>query len=199
MTLLGLDFDNTLVRYDNLFHQLALEKGLISQSVPPNKTLIRNHLRLLGKEKEFTLLQGEVYGCRILEASATSGLYNALKELKTKSVPMVIISHKTQKPYTGPAHDLHKSALGWLEKNNFFSTDGLNFSDNQVYFEPTKEKKISRIIDLGVTHYVDDLPEILEMIPSSISKYLFDPFRLHSECNLSSFHKWESFIELFEK
>ena len=29
MTLLGLDFDNTLVRYDKLFHQLAVEKGLI--------------------------------------------------------------------------------------------------------------------------------------------------------------------------
>ena len=29
MTLLGLDFDNTLVRYDKLFHQLAVEKGLL--------------------------------------------------------------------------------------------------------------------------------------------------------------------------
>ena len=29
MTLLGLDFDNTLVRYDKLFHKIALEKGLI--------------------------------------------------------------------------------------------------------------------------------------------------------------------------
>ena len=33
MTLLGLDFDNTLVRYDNLFHKLALEKGLINDEV----------------------------------------------------------------------------------------------------------------------------------------------------------------------
>ena len=29
MTLLGLDFDNTLVHYDELFHQLAVERKLI--------------------------------------------------------------------------------------------------------------------------------------------------------------------------
>ena len=33
MTLLGLDFDNTLVCYDKLFHKLALEKGLIDKSI----------------------------------------------------------------------------------------------------------------------------------------------------------------------
>ena len=37
MTLLGLDFDNTLVRYDKLFHKLALEKNLIEQEIPANK------------------------------------------------------------------------------------------------------------------------------------------------------------------
>ena len=31
MTLLGLDFDNTLVRYDKLFYKVALEKGLIEE------------------------------------------------------------------------------------------------------------------------------------------------------------------------
>ena len=32
MIKIGLDFDNTLVRYDNLFHRLAVEKGFINQS-----------------------------------------------------------------------------------------------------------------------------------------------------------------------
>ena len=74
MTLLGLDFDNTLVRYDKLFHQLALEKNLIEQIVPANKTAIRDYLREQGKEEQFTLLQGEVYGPRILEAEPAEGI-----------------------------------------------------------------------------------------------------------------------------
>ena len=44
MTLLGLDFDNTIVRYDNLFHKLAIEKGLIEQSVPRDKKAIRDYI-----------------------------------------------------------------------------------------------------------------------------------------------------------
>ena len=73
MTLLGLDFDNTLVRYDKLFHQLALEKGLIKKSLPTDKTAIRDYLRSQGQDEQFTLLQGEVYGLRILEAEPAKG------------------------------------------------------------------------------------------------------------------------------
>ena len=65
MTLLGLDFDNTLVRYDKLFHQLAVEKKLIKETFPCDKIAIRNFLRNEGKDENFTLLQGEVYGLRI--------------------------------------------------------------------------------------------------------------------------------------
>ena len=65
MVLLGLDFDNTLVSYDKLFHKLALEKELIDEKVPANKMSIREDLRERGKDEFFTLLQGEVYGLRI--------------------------------------------------------------------------------------------------------------------------------------
>ena len=53
--------------------------------------------------------------------------------------------------------------------------DGLNLKENQIYFEITKEEKIDRIMANGCTHYVDDLPEILEMIPNGIKKILFSP------------------------
>ena len=62
MTLIGLDFDNTLVCYDKLFHKTALERGLIDKSIPRNKIAIRDYLRSKDKDEEFTLLQGEIYG-----------------------------------------------------------------------------------------------------------------------------------------
>ena len=68
MSRLGLDFDNTLVRYDKLFHQLAIEKGLIEKTLPADKTTIRDYLRGQGRDEQFTMLQGEVYGLRILES-----------------------------------------------------------------------------------------------------------------------------------
>ena len=69
MKILGIDFDNTIVKYDNLFHKIALEKGLIDTSAGKRKKEIRDYLRSRNKGGEFTLLQGEVYGLRITVCS----------------------------------------------------------------------------------------------------------------------------------
>jgi len=42
---IGIDFDNTIVSYDTLFHRVALERGLIPISVPANKISVREYLR----------------------------------------------------------------------------------------------------------------------------------------------------------
>ena len=168
MSRLGLDFDNTLVRYDKLFHQLAIEKGLIEKTLPADKTTIRDYLRGQGRDEQFTMLQGEVYGLRILEAEPAEDMLKALGEMHQRGVSMVLVSHKTRRPYKGPAYDLHKATWGWLEKHDFFDPDGLGWSREQVFLEESKQAKVARIEALGCTHYVDDLPEILEMLPSSI-------------------------------
>ena len=174
MKLLGLDFDNTLVRYDNLFHQLALEKSLITDSVPAEKTAIRDYLRNQGQDEKFTLLQGEVYGLRILEAEPAKGMLKALGELHQRGVPMVLVSHKTRTPYKGPAYDLHQGALQWLEKYGFFDHQKLDWKQDQVFFEESKQAKVLRISELNCTHYVDDLHEILNSLPSNVSKIWYN-------------------------
>ena len=174
MTLLGLDFDNTLVRYDKLFHQLALEKDLIEKSLPADKTTIRDYLRSQGKDEQFTLLQGEVYGLRILEAEPSEGMFETLRELKQKGIRMKLISHKTKAPYKGPAYNLRDAAIQWLEKQRFFEQNGLNWSINDIYFEETKEEKVKRIQTLQCDFYVDDLEEILELLPKKIRKILYN-------------------------
>ena len=37
MKVLGIDFDNTIIKYDELFHRIAYEKGLIPQDIPIQK------------------------------------------------------------------------------------------------------------------------------------------------------------------
>ncbi len=175
MTLLGLDFDNTLVQYDKLFHQLALEKGLIEPSVSVNKIAIRDYLRSQDQDEQFTLLQGEVYGLRILEAEPSEGILDVLAYLHQQSVPMVLVSHKTCTPYKGPKYDLRKAALNWLEKYNFFEESFLDWGSSNVYFEDTKSSKIARISNLRCTHYLDDLPDILEKLDSSVYGIWYNP------------------------
>jgi len=173
--MLGLDFDNTLVRYDTLFHQLALEKNLIDSSVAPDKITIRDYLRAKGQEEDFTLLQGEVYGRRILEASPAEGMLEALIKIKELNIPIVIVSHKTRYPYKGERYDLHLSALKWLREYGFFELNGIGMQEDQVYFETTKEKKATRVRSLGCNYFLDDLPEILALLHHEITSILYDP------------------------
>lgn len=173
--LLGLDFDNTLIRYDHLFHRVALEQALIPAHIAPQKNAVRDHLRSVGREDDWTRLQGEVYGTRILEAEAQDGMQTALTLLAARGIAMRIVSHKTRQPYLGPACDLHAAARQWLQQHDFYAAQGLAWKEDQVFFELSKPAKIARIVALGCTHYVDDLPEILEMLPNHIEKIYFAP------------------------
>jgi hypothetical protein len=172
---LGLDFDNTLISYDRLFRRVALDKALIPEGTPPEKNAVRDYLRQQGIEDEWTRLQGEVYGGRILEAEPYPGMQAALKGLADSQIPMYIVSHKTRTPFLGEPWDLHAAARSWLTKQGFHDVAGLGWSEDQVFFELTKEAKAARIVALGCTHYVDDLPEILAMLPDHIEKILFAP------------------------
>ena len=172
---LGIDFDNTIIKYDELFHKIACEKGLISAELPKQKNAVRDYLRESGVEDEWTIIQGEVYGERIKEAVPFSGILETLQKLNAKQIPINIVSHKTREPYLGPKRDLHAAALSWLKLNGIIDAEGLSVKADQVFFDVTKEAKINRIVQIGCTHYVDDLPEILEMIPEGINKILFSP------------------------
>ena len=181
MIKLGLDFDNTLIVYDALFKKAALEKNLIPNDFPESKNLIRNHLRQRNKEKYFTIIQGEVYGSRISEASQATGMFEALKNIQDVEIELFIVSHKTKTPYEGPKYDLRSAALSWLEKNLFFEISGINIPRENVYFESNKENKIKKIETLGCTHFIDDLPEILQMINPNIKRVLYDPLDNYSQ------------------
>ena len=170
---LGLDFDNTLISYDQLFRRVALDKALIPEATPPQKNAVRDYLREQGIEDEWTRLQGEVYGSRILEAEPYPGMQAALKGLSDRQIPMCIVSHKTHTPFLGEPWDLHAAARSWLEQQGFHDPNRMGWSEDQVFFELTKEAKVARIVALGCTHYVDDLPDILVMLPDKVEKILF--------------------------
>jgi hypothetical protein len=172
---LGLDFDNTLVNYDRLFRSVALQKKYIPASIAARKNAVRDHLRVAGKEDEWTRLQGEVYGARILEAEPCEGMLAALKWLAQREVATCIVSHKTRTPYLGEAWDLHAAARSWLEQQGFHDAAGLGWPRDRVFFELSREAKIARILSQHCTHYVDDLPEILDLLPDHIEKIYFAP------------------------
>lgn len=172
---IGIDFDNTIVCYDDIFHRIAIEKGLISLETPETKEGVRNYLRAVGKEDAWTELQGYVYGARMKDVSPFPGAIEFFIAAAEKGVAIYIISHKTRYPYMGPAYDLHKAAYEWLEFQGFFERVGL--PRERVFFEETKEGKLGRIANINCSHFIDDLPEFLleGEFPKGTEKLLFAP------------------------
>lgn len=174
---LGVDFDNTLVSYDEVFHRAARQAGLVPASLPRTKEAVRGHLRAAGREADWTALQGEVYGRRLVEAPAFPGALELLREAVRRDVPVAIVSHKTRRPCLGPPLDLHAAALTWLEAQGCFDRDRIGLPRERVFFLESREEKLARIAALGCTHFLDDLPEVLlaEGFPAATAPILFAP------------------------
>ncbi len=179
--LIGVDFDNTIVSYDRVFHRVAVEKGLIPDTLPVHKQAVRDHLRAIGREDAWTELQGYVYGARMADAAAFEGVCDCLAHWLRRGIDVHIISHKTRVPYLGPAYDLHAAAYGWLEQEGFFDPARVGLPREHVRFELTKAEKLRRIAETACTHFIDDLPEFLAepAFPAGVTKLLFDPAREH--------------------
>lgn len=172
---IGIDFDNTIVSYDALFHKIAVEKQLIPQAVPVNKVAVRNHLREIGQEDEWTALQGYVYGARLDEAIAYNGVLEFIRDAKLAGHTIAIMSHKTLYPFVGPQYNLHIAAKSWVTSH--INKESTLISEQDTFFELTKKFKIERIARFGCDVFIDDLPEILlaDEFPIETKKILFDP------------------------
>ncbi len=199
MLKIGFDFDNTLVNYDHIFYKLALEKGLIPRDIEKSKVSVRNYLRNIEQEDAFTLMQGEVYGEKILEITPSSELIKVLKLLINDGNDLFIVSHKTKFPFLGPKYDLHAAATKWLEINQFFDKNGVNFNFDNVYFEETLSKKIERITNLQCNLFIDDLPEILEKLDKNIFGLHFNINKNLKQKEFASISEWNQLPNIIEK
>ena len=180
---IGLDFDNTIVGYDSLFHKVAVEGGHVPANLPVSKTAVRDYLRAAGHESVWTEMQGYVYGVRMLEAEAYPGVAKFLADARQAGIVVAIVSHKTRHPFIGPPHDLHAIARAWI-KRHLSDSSGPLIPADRIFFELTKEEKLTRIGAECFDCFVDDLPEILtaSAFPTGTVPVLFDPEeRSHSE------------------
>ncbi len=176
---IGVDLDNTIVSYDEVFYRIAVERDLISPEVNSEKKAIRDAIRLIPNgEIEWQKLQAEIYGPRMPEAQLIPGVDALFQTCKQKCIDVFIVSHKTEHAnYDLTYTNLRTAALQWLDSQGFFDPNVLGMSRERVFFESAREKKINRIKHLGCTVFIDDLEEtyLEPSFPSEVQKILFDP------------------------
>jgi hypothetical protein len=174
---IGVDFDNTLVIYDDVFQAIALQRGLIPDGRGWNKREIRDFARRLPEgEILWQKLQAAAYGPRIGEARLAEGALEFLALCRRAETKVYVISHKTEHAgYDETGTNLRQAALEWMTKQHLWETAGLG--REAVHFAATRREKIDFIRNLGCTHFVDDLEEtFLEpCFPGDVEKILYAP------------------------
>jgi hypothetical protein len=174
---IGLDFDNTLITYDEVFLSMAREQGLVDADFIGRKQAIRDAIRLVPDgELSWQRLQGQVYGKGLAHAAMVDGVDAFLRRCRLDNVPVVIVSHKTEFGHLDPDRvNLREVARDWMTEHGFFHDSGYAIAPGNVYFEGTRQDKLARIAQLGCTHFIDDLEEVLTdpAFPPGVERILF--------------------------
>ena len=173
---IGIDFDNTIIAYDEVFCATAKTCGLIDPGFSGRKQAVRNAIRLLPDgEVAWQRLQGQVYGKGIAGATMVAGFAAFLRRCWSERCAVAIVSHKTEYGHFDPQRtNLRLAALDWMAKQGLFEGDH-GMPPQNVYFESTRAEKLRRIAALGLTHFIDDLEEVLidPGFPPNVKRILF--------------------------
>lgn len=193
---IGIDFDNTIVSYHESIPLLAEEFFVhLPDDLPLEKVPLRNYLRSVNRESEWTEFQGLLYGPGMLYAKPYTGCIETLHTLQTCGFLLTIISHRSRFPYAGPKYDLHQHANSWIERHliphDLFSSRTNISSLPYVHpfnFLGTLNEKLQAISRSGCDVFIDDLPEVLNhnLFPPSTTPFLFSPSPGHATIDIAS-------------
>ena len=133
MKLIGIDLDNTLAIYDDIFHRLAVSMGLIEPSFPSKKGIVEEIFDKTRQKYKYTEMQAIAYGLEMHSAKPAQGAMRMLKLLRDKGHRIILISHKTKYPIAGGCINLREKATQWLKKEGFGMKRKFNYRRHNLY------------------------------------------------------------------
>jgi hypothetical protein len=173
----GLDFDNTIICYDEVFLSAARARRLVPAGFAADKQAIREAVRRKRDgELAWQRLQSYAYAQGIGRALLHEGVDHFLRRCRSEGVRVSIVSHKTEfGHFNSEGPNLREAASSWMHAAGFFSQDGLGLRHEDVFWESTRAEKLERIASLRCTHFVDDLVEVLTdpAFPEGVVRLLF--------------------------
>lgn len=161
---IGIDFDNTIICYDEVFAAAAWQRGLVPDGWTGLKSQLRDHLRAKPDgELTWQGLQGWVYGKGIENATIFPGMLDFLAACRRESADVYIVSHKTQYGHQDPDRtDLRVAARDWMLGSGLTGSSDSALHLDRIYFEDTLAAKVDRLANLELDVFIDDLAEVFE-------------------------------------
>lgn len=173
----GLDLDNTLADYDDVFAEAARESGIAAPGFIGGKHEVRALCRARPDgETDWMRLQGRVYGALMHRARLMAGVDTFLTRCREAGVRVFVVSHKTEHGhFDADRVNLRQAARAWMDANGFFDPARFGLIPADVFFEDDRAAKVARIAALQCTHFVDDLEEVFREpgFPPATRRILF--------------------------
>ncbi|MDE2330580.1 MAG: hypothetical protein KGK16_07360 [Bradyrhizobium sp.] len=174
---IGIDFDNTIARYDDVFVEAARGRSWVASGFRGTKKQLRDTVRKLDDgEIKWQKLQAEVYGPRMQEAVPFPGVLEFFEAAHRRGFSLFIVSHKTHfANYAEEKVDLREAALRWMEVTGLFEYARSGLLRANVFFADTRDEKVARIAALGCNVFIDDLEEVFAHpdFPGDVRRILF--------------------------
>ncbi len=187
-TRIGIDFDNTIICYDELFSFVAKEKSWhLGSGEKLSKAQIKKKLiEIDGNDFRWQELQALVYGTYISQANFFPHAKATIAFLANlPNVELFVVSHKTKTSNYLKHIELIDCAKSWITTHNLYDY----IPPENFFFLPTRDEKIKQIKNLKIDIFIDDLEEVLNdhNFPN-IEKIHFTP-------DTSGFNSWEKIAD----
>jgi hypothetical protein len=199
---IGIDLDNTLIDYDDVFGPIAENIGLFERGkAPGSKEAVKSALIARDPTEELWMrLQGQVYGRYIGMAQPCRGAPEFLAAARVRGARISIVSHKTKFGHFDPDKvNLWDAARRWLADQKLVGNEGAGISEGDVHFEETRDAKIARIASIGCSLFVDDLEEVLTHpdFPAGVERiwYAAKAFPGEKKGRLEPYQDWREIMD----
>ena len=204
MTLrIGLDFDNTLIDYSDVFAKVfvteSARRDITPSELPTGKQAVKQAAIKLAGETFWMSIQGLAYGRGIIDGKLSSGVADFLHTARKDHADLYIASHKTEYGhFDNSKTNLRTAARDWMEDQGFFDPDGFDLHPSWLFFEGTLSKKINRIGALNLDYFIDDLKKVLKSpdFPKYTRGIWFQPQPLAHKNSITPCYNWHTIREL---
>lgn len=177
--IIGFDMDGVILDNADAKIKIAKSHGFEIKLHHTPAEIIRTVLPQIVLEK----LQKVLYGHHRIALSIPlmRGVKTVLAEIKRKKIPYFLISRRK----------IPEVAVKLLKKRALWP-DHFNSSNSFFVVEP--EDKDKKAFELGITHYIDDEPKVINVLSSVPNKFLFDRFNVfESASHYIKVKSWSEF------
>ena len=160
---IGIDLDNTIIDYENIFIKTAkVNKFIFQNSKILNKKDLKKTILRKRSIETWQLLQGIVYGKKIKNAQIMSNFISFIKTAEIFDCEIFIVSHKTKYGhYLNKKINLQTEAYKWIKFNLIENNKLKIIKKKNIYFCESLREKVNQINKLDLDIFIDDLPKVV--------------------------------------